>query len=69
LALSALKPDEAGEGLILRLYEPSGGRSSALLGLAEGWSVAGQVNILEEPVEGDLTFGPFQIRSLHLLAR
>ncbi len=66
LALSALKPDEAGEGLILRLYEPSGGRSQPQIALPDGWVVAGQVNLLEEPVDGDLTFGPFQIRSLRL---
>ena len=66
LALSALKPAEAGDGLILRLYEPSGGRSAPKLTLADGWSVAGQVNLLEQAVSGDLTFGPFQIRSLHL---
>ena len=69
LALSALKPDEAGTGLILRLYEPSGGRSQPQLTLPEGWTIAGQVNLLEEPVAGDLTFSPFQIRSLHLVAK
>ena len=66
LALSALKPAEDGEGLILRVYEPSGGRSQPVVALPEGWKVAGQVNLLEEPVEGDLSFGPFQIRSLLL---
>ena len=69
LALSTLKPDEAGTGLILRLYEPSGGRSQPQVTLSEGWTIAGQVNLLEEPVEGDLTFGPFQIRSLHLVPK
>ncbi len=69
LALSALKPDEAGEGLILRLYEPSGGRSEPKLAVPEGWAVAGQVNLLEEPVAGEMTFGPFQIRSFHLVRK
>ncbi len=69
LALSALKPDEAGKGLILRLYEPSGGRSQPQVTLPDGWRVAGQVNLLEEPVDGDLTFGPFQIRSFHLVPK
>ena len=66
LALSALKPAEDGGDLILRVYEPSGGRSVPHLTLPDGWTVAGQVNLLEEPVEGDLTFTPFQIRSLRL---
>ena len=67
LALSAFKPDEAGAGLILRLYEPAGGRSTPQLTLPAPWSVAGEVNLLEEPQpKSDLTFGPFQIRSLHL---
>jgi len=66
LALSALKPAEDGGGLILRVYEPSGGRSMPTVALPEGWKVAGHVNLLEEPVDGDLSFAPFQIRSLHL---
>ena len=66
LALSALKPDEDGTGLILRLYEPSGGRSQPQITVPDGWSVTGQVNLLEEPVAGDMTFAPFQIRSFRL---
>ena len=66
LALSALKPEEDGKGLILRLYEPSGARSQPQITLPPGWAIAGQVNLLEEPVEGDMTFGPFQIRSFRL---
>ena len=67
LGLSALKPTEDGEGLILRLYEPAGGRAKPHLTLPTGWSIAGEVNLLEEPKPAsDLTFGPFQIRSLHL---
>ncbi len=70
LALSALKPDEDGNGLILRLYEPSGGRSQPQLTLPDGWQIAGQVNLLEEPLEdSDTTFAPFQIRSLRLTRR
>ena len=69
LALSALKPDETGTGLILRVYEPSGGRSQPQVVLADGWQVAGQVNLLEERVDVGMAFGPFQIRSLHLQQR
>jgi alpha-mannosidase len=67
LALSALKPDEAGESLILRLYEPSGGRSQPRITLPDGWTLGPQVNLLEEPINGDHTFGPFQIRSFRLI--
>ena len=67
LALSALKPTEDGEGLILRLYEPAGGRAKPQVSLPPGWSIAGEVNLLEEAKPAsDLAFGPFQIRSLHL---
>ncbi len=69
LALSALKPAEEGHGLILRLYEPSGGSSAPQITPPVGWTIAGQVNLLEEPVEGELTFAPFQIRSLLLVRK
>ena len=52
LALSTLKPAEDGKGLILRLYEPCGGRAQPHLTLPDGWTIAGQVNLLEEPVDG-----------------
>ena len=67
LAMSGLKPAEDGTGLILRLYEPAGGRATPDLTLPQGWSVAGEVNLLEEPQPTAApTFTPFQIRSLHL---
>ncbi|MEO6298075.1 MAG: glycoside hydrolase family 38 C-terminal domain-containing protein, partial [Paracoccaceae bacterium] len=67
LALSAMKPDEAGDGVILRLYEPLGGRSTPHITLPEPWAIVGEVSLLEEPLpHSDLTFAPFQIRSLHL---
>ena len=67
LALSALKPDEAGTGLILRLYEPAGDRVQPQINVPDGWALDPQVNLLEEPVDGDTTFGPFQIRSFQLV--
>jgi alpha-mannosidase len=67
LALSALKPDEGGTGLILRLYEPAGDRVQPHITVPPGWTLGPQVNLLEEPVAGDTTFGPFQIRSFQLV--
>ena len=69
LALSSLKPDEAGAGLILRLYEPSGARSVPQVTLPDGWAIGGQVNLLEETVAGEMIFGPFQIRSFRLVRK
>lgn len=66
LALSALKADEAGKGLVLRLYEPSGGTSTPTLTPAPGWALGEQVTILEEPADQGASFGPFQIRSFRL---
>ena len=67
LALSALKPDEGGTGLILRLYEPAGDRVQPQITVPDGWTLGPQVNLLEEPAPGDSTFGPFQIRSFQLV--
>ncbi len=67
LALSALKPDEGGTGLILRLYEPAGDRVQLQIAVPDGWTLGPQVNLLEEPVAGDTTLGPFQIRSFRLV--
>lgn len=66
LALSALKPAEAGDGLVLRLYEPAGGTVRPGLRLTQGWQVQSAVNLLEEPETAGETFGPFAIRSLKL---
>lgn len=66
-ALSALKPAEDGEGLVLRVYEPAGARGRFSFTLPEGWNNAGPVDLLEEATarEGaDLL--PFEIRSWRL---
>ncbi|HXV01062.1 MAG TPA: glycoside hydrolase family 38 C-terminal domain-containing protein [Caulobacteraceae bacterium] len=64
LALAALKPAEDGDGLILRLYESAGGRGPMAIRPPEGWRVAGEVSLLEDPLpEGAATISPFQIRS------
>ncbi len=74
LALSALKPAEDGDALVLRLYEPAGGTVRPLVRPATGWRLDGTVNLLEEPLDvpGEPsadsveTMGPFAIRSLKL---
>ena len=70
-ALAALKPAEDGEGLVLRVYEPAGGRGDFTFALPQGWSNAGPVNLLEEPAardkDADLT--PFEVRSWRLVKR
>ena len=47
-ALSGLKPAEDGNGLILRVYEPAGGRGEVMVGPPAGWRAAA-VTIMEEP--------------------
>jgi len=70
-ALSALKPAENGDGLILRLYEPAGRRGDLDLELPKGWSASGTVNLLEERMarERPHALMPFEIRSWRLTRR
>jgi alpha-mannosidase len=64
LALSGFKTAEDGERLVLRAWEPAGARGATGVSLAEGWKLAGEVDILEERIgEADRYFKPFQIRS------
>ena len=67
LAISALKPAEDGQGLVLRLYEPAGGTVNPDLRLPAGWHQGGAVNLLEEPSADAGAMGPFAIRSVKLL--
>ena len=66
LALSALKPTEAGDGLILRVYEPAGGTVQPEIRVAFGWRDDGDVNLLEVPVVASTRIGPFGIKSVKL---
>jgi alpha-mannosidase len=64
-ALSGFKPAEDGNGLIFRVYEPSGRRGDFALRVPEGWGVSGPLNILEEPMERSegAELRPFELRS------
>jgi alpha-mannosidase len=66
VALSALKPAEEGDGLILRVYEPSGARGKVGVA-ASGWSVSGPLTVMEEPAKGVKdVLRPFEVRSWRL---
>ncbi len=67
-ALGALKPAEDANGLILRVYEPAGGRGAFSFRLPPGWRNAGAVDILEQASEAKAAQGltPFEIRSWRL---
>lgn len=69
VAISALKAAETGDSLVLRLYEPGGGRVTPRLRLAEGWQVAGGLSLLETPAEARESLSPFQLSSLSLTRR
>ena len=69
LGLGALKPAAEGGGIVLRVYEPQGGRGEAHLALPAGWELGGGLNLLEDRTGApDLRLGPFQVRS-YLLVR
>jgi alpha-mannosidase len=64
-ALSALKPAEDGDGLILRVYEPSGRRGDLKVTVPGGWRLSESLNILEEPMDrgSGADLRPFELRS------
>ena len=67
IALGALKPAEDGDGLILRVYESAGGRGPVAIEPPQGWTVAGEVNLLEDAIAAPAeTIRPFEIRSWRL---
>jgi alpha-mannosidase len=67
LGLGALKVPEDGDGLILRLYEPAGARGPVRITPAPGWSVFGEVSLLEDEIEPPAPLiRPFEIRSWRL---
>ncbi len=64
-ALSGFKRAEDGNGLILRVYEPSGRRGDFQLSVPEEWVVGEALSILEEPMErgSGADLRPFEVRS------
>ncbi|BCH56861.1 alpha-mannosidase [Agrobacterium vitis] len=68
VALSAIKPAEDDDGLIVRVYEPAGRRGGFQLTPPEGWAVSGALSILEEPMEAvdAQALKPFEVKSWRL---
>lgn len=68
VALSAIKPAEDGEGLVLRVYEPAGRRGGLEIAPASGWRIAEAVNLMEETAEraAGPDILPFEVRSWRL---
>ena len=63
LALSGFKPAADSDGWVVRTYEPRGARGAVRWTAAPGWTLAGEVNVLEEPVAADDDVGPFAVRA------
>ena len=67
VCLGALKRREDGAGLVLRLYEPQGGRGPLSVEVDRPWRVSEEVDLLEEPLGAVPDhIDPFQVRSLLL---
>ncbi|MGZ9586795.1 alpha-mannosidase [Paenibacillus marinisediminis] len=73
--LDSIKDAEDGTGLVIRLYESSGGRDQACLSMPDGIDKVYLANLLEdtieeiETVEGQvkLAFKPYEIKTLKLM--
>ena len=74
VVIDGMKRAETGDGLILRLYESFGGKAKARIRVAEGYTRAFLVNLMEEnplplPIEDGcicLEFGTFEIHTVLL---
>ena len=70
IQITAFKPAYDGNGFILRAFECAGEAATATLQLPAGYQLAGEVNLLEDPMgeAGEsICFKPFQIRSFRLV--
>ncbi|WP_421759013.1 alpha-mannosidase [Devosia sp.] len=75
VTVEAIKHAEDGTGIIVRLWEATGQRRSATLTFSTPWQIA-EADLLEQPksrlaertTQLDLTFTPFEIKTLKLLA-
>lgn len=66
VALAGLKAAEDSADIVLRVYEPAGGRGALEVVPSGNWRLAGDVNLLEERVERMKSHGinPFEVRNL-----
>ena len=72
--LEAIKPAEDGDGWIVRVYEPNGGRGTVTLRSARPWQQVVACNLVEEngaalPNDGQsvaFPIGPFEIVALRV---
>jgi alpha-mannosidase len=67
VVLSALKPAEDGQGLVLRVYEPAGARGPVDVRPPDGWKRGEALDLLERPLDVPAeAVCPFQIASWRL---
>jgi alpha-mannosidase len=70
LGLGALKVAEDDDALVLRTYEPRGARGAADLDVPSGWSLDGELDLLESPTgPAQTSFGPFEVHSWRISRR
>jgi alpha-mannosidase len=68
VAMGALKiHEDEDDALVLRLYEPQGGRGDVSVELPAGWTLDADIDLLERGSESPgLGFAPFEVRSWRL---
>ena len=66
-ALAGFKGAEDGAGLVLRVYEPAGGRGVVTPKPPPGWRIAEAVDLLERPVDVPPELRPFELRGWRIV--